>query len=617
MITDNSLIALEIFHSMKVRNKSRKGIMSMKLDMSKAYDRVEWGFLTRLLLTMGFDGRWVNMVMRCVTTVSYSFIINGRVCGEVIPSRGLRQGDPLSPYLFILIADALSHMIKSRAESHIIHGARASRNGPEISHLLFADDSLLFSRATRQECLTVIEILNHYEKASGQKINFDKSEVSFSKGVNRERSMELINLLQMKLVQKHDKYLGVPTCHGSSMTQIFRGIVDRVWKKVRGWKEKLLPKAGKEVLIKSVVQAIPTYLMSIYKIPQKIIQEINSAMARFWWGGRGDARGIHWLSWEKLCQPKSMGGMGSKDLRVFNDALLGRQIWRLIFHHNSLLSRVMKAKYYPNTEVLDASLGYSHSYAWRSIWGAKSLVKEGVVHRIGNGSSTSIWRDPWVCDDKGHFIESEEIEDLQLVSDLINGDTKEWNMNIIDLHFNERDKRCILAIPLSFRGGQDELMWAHSKEGNYTVKSAYMIGKGCNLNEVHKAWVEVWKMRVTPKIRSFLWRACTNTLPVKLTLKRRHLTEEDRCPLCQKNEESQSHAIMMCEKIQGLWRRCGCEPMIQGCTRTNFLELILNWSRMEPTIVQKGCFLTWNIWFERSLFVFEKNAYLLTPLFTE
>ena len=108
------------------------------------------------------------------------------------------------------------------------------------------------------------------------------------------------------------------------------------------------------MLIKSVIQAIPTYLMSIYKLPRKITQEINSAMARFWWGGRGDTRCMHWLSWEKLCNPKNMGGMGFKDLEAFNNALLGKKLWRLITNENSLLGQVMKAKYYPNTEVLKA-----------------------------------------------------------------------------------------------------------------------------------------------------------------------------------------------------------------------------------------------------------------------
>lgn len=160
LITDNALIAMVVFHTMKKRSKGRRGLVAMKLDMSKAYDRVEWGFLRKLLLTMGFDGRWVNLIMDCVSTVSYSFVINGGVCGAVRPSRGLRQGDPLSPYLFIIVADAFSRMIQNKVQEKKLHGAKASRNGPVISHLLFADDSLLFARANRQECSIVVDILN-------------------------------------------------------------------------------------------------------------------------------------------------------------------------------------------------------------------------------------------------------------------------------------------------------------------------------------------------------------------------------------------------------------------------------------------------------------------------
>ncbi|XP_010666711.1 uncharacterized protein LOC104883845 [Beta vulgaris subsp. vulgaris] len=611
MITDNSLIALELFHTMKQRNNSRTGIMAMKLDMSKAYDRVEWGFLRRLLLTMGFDGRWVNLVMKCVTNVSYSFVINGSVRGSVSPDRGLRQGDPLSPFLFILVADAFSQMIQHKIDQKILHGAKASWNDPVVSHLLFADDSLLFTRATRQECLIIVDILNQYEKASGQKINYDKSEVSFSKGVRRERKEELINLLQMKHVEKHQKYLGIPTATGSSKKLLFRSILDRMWKKLRGWKEQLLSRAGKEVLIKAVIQAIPTYLMGVYKFPAAIIHEISSAMARFWWGGKGEARKMHWISWEKLCKPKCLGGMGFKDLAVFNDALLGRQVWRLIHFKNSLLSRVMKAKYYPRCEMLNARLGFSNSYSWRSIWGAKSLVREGLMWRVGSGNDINIWSDPWVADERGRFIESEEAGSLNRVAELINPDTMEWRSDLLNQYFTDRDRDCILAIPLSVGGGKDDLMWAYSQDGSYTVKTTYMLGKGGNLEEFHEAWVRIWKLEISPKSRHFMWRLCTNSLPVRAALKARHLLEVAPCPWCPDKEETWFHALMGCERIRSLWSQCGCEALVQGSEDKDVKEMVRDWSQLESKLVQRGCVLAWNIWFERNKFVFENTS---TPL---
>ncbi|XP_019105622.2 uncharacterized mitochondrial protein AtMg00310-like [Beta vulgaris subsp. vulgaris] len=181
----------------------------------------------------------------------------------------------------------------------------------------------------------------------------------------------------MRKVDKHQKYLGIPTIYKRSKKMLFRGLLDRMWKKLRGWKEKLLSRAGKEVFIKAVIQAIPTYLMGVYKFSVVIIQEFKSAMARFWWGGSWDERKMHLLSWDKLCKPKCLRGLGFKDLEVFNDAILGRQVWRLV--------QVLCAKYYPHGNVLEARLGLSNSFSWRSIWSAKSLVKEGIMCRVGNG----------------------------------------------------------------------------------------------------------------------------------------------------------------------------------------------------------------------------------------
>ncbi|XP_074299235.1 secreted RxLR effector protein 78-like [Silene latifolia] len=156
------MIAFEIFHYMK-NSKGTEGSMAIKLDMAKAYDRVEWSFLQRVLVAFGLDSGWINRVMACVTTVSFAVLINGHPSGEFRPSRELRQGDPLSPYLFILCAEILSHQLRRATEVGALHGVRISTGAPPISHLLFADDSLFFVKATGEEADVVSSILRRYE----------------------------------------------------------------------------------------------------------------------------------------------------------------------------------------------------------------------------------------------------------------------------------------------------------------------------------------------------------------------------------------------------------------------------------------------------------------------
>ena len=164
-------------------------------------------------------------------------------------------------------------------------------------------------------------------------------------------------------------------------------------------------------------------------------------MARLWWGGKCEE--MHWISWEKMCEPKCTGGMSFKDLDVLNDALLGKQFWRLLHHKNSLLSRVMSFKYYPHDDIFEARLDYSNNYARRSIWSAKSMVKEGLIWRVGNGKEIDLWSAICVRYEERRFIKSERVEELNVVGDLIDEERKEWYATILEQYFNERDQRCI------------------------------------------------------------------------------------------------------------------------------------------------------------------------------
>jgi hypothetical protein len=143
-ILDNAMAAIEVVHFMKSKTRGKLGEVALKLDISKAYDRIDWEYLRGIMCKMGFSTQWISWIMMCVETVDYSVIVNGNIVGPIIPGRGLRQGDPLSPYLFIICAEGLSALIRQAEARGDIHGTKICRNAPIISHLLFADDCFLF-----------------------------------------------------------------------------------------------------------------------------------------------------------------------------------------------------------------------------------------------------------------------------------------------------------------------------------------------------------------------------------------------------------------------------------------------------------------------------------------
>lgn len=177
IILDNIMISLEIMHYVKRKTQDKKGWMALNLDMSKAYDRAEWSYIRAMLIKLGFTNSVVNIFMQCVTTARYTITHPGKEFGNIIPQRGLRQGDPLSSYLFMICMEGLSALIKSYERRGIIKGISVARGAPSVSHMVFADDSYIYRHANKEEAMQIMEILAIFEQASGQKINKSKSSV--------------------------------------------------------------------------------------------------------------------------------------------------------------------------------------------------------------------------------------------------------------------------------------------------------------------------------------------------------------------------------------------------------------------------------------------------------
>ncbi|OMP01909.1 reverse transcriptase [Corchorus capsularis] len=334
---------------------------------------------------IGFSEKWILMVMNCVTTVSYSFLINGTYSEKFKPTRGIRQGDPLSPYLFLLCMEGLSSLLLNAERSGAIGGIAITRGAPRVSHLFFADDCLLFLRATLMECDNVLDVLKVFEEAS------------------------------------------------------------------------------------AVAQAVPTYLMSCFKFPKTFLHELNQMIARFWWGGDETRRKIHWKNWADLCVSKLDGGLGFRDFKAFNLALLAKQCCRIIHNENSLCSRLLKAKYFRDRTFMSATLGANPSFLWRSLLAGRDVIKLGSRWRVGNGSSIEVWTDNWL-------------------------------------------NKAINLRPQARTGVACQPIKHGTTNGHYTVKSGYyvarnLLGKESPVVEDRQAiWRRIWGATIQPKVKFFLWR---------------------------------------------------------------------------------------------------------------
>ena len=314
-ISDNVLITHETLHYLRTSEAKKRCTMTVKTDMSKAYDRIEWGFVREVLKLLGFDPIWITWIMACIESVSYSFLINGAPQGLVKPSRGLRQGDPLSPHIFILCTEVLSALCAKGQADKSLPGVRVSRNSPPINHLLFADDTMFFCKF-KPACVTALmKILSIYEAVSGQRINPQKYAITFSARTPELTRARVKETMEIYTEGGIGKYLGLLEQFGRKKRNIFASILDRIRQKSHSWRTKFLSGAGKQVMLKSVLSAMPCHAMSCFKLPLSLCKQIQSLLTRFWWDANPEKRKMCWVAWDTLVLPKYAGGLVFETLK--------------------------------------------------------------------------------------------------------------------------------------------------------------------------------------------------------------------------------------------------------------------------------------------------------------
>jgi ribonuclease HI len=608
-ILDNALIAIEIIHALKRKTRGSKGDLALKIDISKAYDKVDWGFLRGMLERLGFSNRWIQWMMLCVSSVNYSVLVNFEQVGPIFPGRGLRQGDPLSPYLFILVTEGLTALIKKSMASGALHGVKICRGAPTVSHLLFADDCFLFCRSNLEETNHLMHILKTYELASGQEINLTKSEVFFSKNLSMAAQEDLSKIMGVRHVLGTGNYLGLPSMIGRKKKEIFAYIKDRVWKRINSWRGRALSKAGKEVMIKSVLQAIPSYVMSVFLLPETTIKEIERMMNSFWWGGGTHNQGIRWLAWDRMAYPKSFGGMGFRDLHSFNLSMIAKQGWNIITKPHTLVAKIYKARYFPNSSFFESHLGHNPSYAWRGIWKARGILMNGCRWSIGSGTNIKIMSDPWLRNEDGAWFPSPQLQGVHSLNlnELMLPNEKKWDKGKIESLFSPDVVNRILDTPLFDIIEEDKLIWNDSLHGEYSVKSGYnmlldVIGKGLNMTSQER-WNNIWKIQAPPKAKHLLWRICRGCIPTRTRLHDRCVPCPLTCPVCEQHNEDDWHIFFNCNDSILALQTAGLDHLVTARVHRfrTATELIFSICSEEDRATA-GCFalILWTVWKNRN-----------------
>jgi hypothetical protein len=285
---------------------------------------------------------------------------------------------------------------------------------------------------------------------------------------------------------------------------------------------------------------------------------------------------MHWYSWWKLCFPKKEGGMGFHDLHSFNLAMLSKQVWRLIDDPTSLCAQVLRAKYYPSGDILQARPKSGSSFTWQSIVAGIQTFKRGCIWRVGNGDHIDIWRDPWVPSSPDRKISTPRGECiLRKVSDLIDPISGIWDSELIQGIFHPIDANGILQIPLHYNVFDDFVAWHGTKSGVFSVRSAYHIEwkhqfngltfrsliSGTSLN--NPIWKNLWKLDAPAKVKIFCWRLMHGIIPIKAILMKRHIGTTDLCPMCNLEPEDTMHMVFTCQRAAQIWNMLGVETIIQ------------------------------------------------------
>ncbi|KAL0297680.1 UNVERIFIED_CONTAM: LINE-1 reverse transcriptase [Sesamum radiatum] len=543
-ISDNILLAQELLAGYNQAKLPPR--CTIKVDLQRAYDSVEWDFLTEVLHIFNFPVQFIGWIEQCVSTVSFSISLNGSIYGYFLGVRGLRQGDPMSPYLFVLVMEIWHSLLRYRVQENASFQYHWKCKEQRLLNLCFADDVLLFCKADILSILVIKNTLCEFAELSGLKVNPHKSQIILSRAVQQDKQ-QMIDSLGFQEGFLPVKYLGVPLISSRLTIANCRPLIDKLESRIAGWNHLNLTFAGRAQLISSVLSTLHSYWASVFILPKGIIKILEAKMRKFLWQG-STGRGYAKVAWDQVCRPKKEGGLGFRSIFVMNQALMLKHLWKLIQHDSSSVWVNWILYYRLKKHSLWTFNGSTGSWGWRKLLKLKPLLQQGLQYRVGDGCTFRLWQDIW--HEQGplclSFPRGPTVTDLPLdahLSEVLMHGQWVWP-TLTDPDINE----IVSHLPPIYTNSPDKVIWRHNS-GQFTVQSAIeLIQPRINRVEWHGLLQGRYKI---PRHTFILWLAFLEKLS---TSDKAWLAHGDNgCVLCNgQSVETHEHLFFKCQYS----RRC-------------------------------------------------------------
>ncbi|KAG8372571.1 hypothetical protein BUALT_Bualt12G0079900 [Buddleja alternifolia] len=456
-------------------------------------------------------------------------------------------------------------IVDSWAEgAHSLVGIKISQSSPPISHIMYADDLLIFGQAKEDNVECISDCISIYESWSGQMVSKEKSVIHFSNTINQVKRQAICLKLGFRECNHKSKHLGFPFCKPASRVKEFDDLINCVGKKLSGWKARNLSYTGRNVLIKGVAQSIPIYFLSLHDIPVTVCEKLDRMFRNFWWGDKDGKGNLRLCSWNFICSPKEFGGLGLRKLRDMNRALVSKLAWKICVE-SSLWTNFLRSKYLRDTHFLDQNeTPRSSSKIWKSIMASKDSIKKGLCFTVSPSNFIRTWIDPWIPFISGFkppdtLLNEEREAQSYLVNYFIDQPSLNWNVSALNMFFQSQIVSKILKIRIPSLMEPRRILWIPSKNGKFSVASSYLTDNGerfvGNQRGETLFWKAFWKTRVHEHFKIFLWRVLVEAIPTGAHLNRIIQEFDPTCILCHASVETTEHIFLFCPVARNAWWR--------------------------------------------------------------